>query len=246
LFHTVLVSERNGHIMNSRKEAIFEALLKIAANESLLREAEALPSSEELGELYKPSAAMDKKIRKMIARAERAKKRKIIFKTAQTITAVFAVVLILSSVALLSIEASRNYIFNTIIEWQESHTSFEFSQDDNSNTFDKYPFSYIPEGFTLQNSSENENMKALFFSDESGQQIVFQQTLAESSILDVDNENKHYRIVNINGMDVYLFESTSKGDDNILIWQEDDIAFELISSININQLIEIAENVINH
>ncbi|MGI6576551.1 MAG: hypothetical protein ACOX1Q_00595 [Eubacteriales bacterium] len=47
-------------------EKIFDALLKVAVDEALKREMESLPSVEELDKIYKPSAAMDKRIKDLI------------------------------------------------------------------------------------------------------------------------------------------------------------------------------------
>lgn len=96
----------------SQNEKLFDALLKVAAEEALKREMESLPSVEELNELCKSSVEMDERIKRLIKHSFRKKKRNRIIKKAGKIAASVAITIAVLSTALLSVEATRNAIFN--------------------------------------------------------------------------------------------------------------------------------------
>jgi len=228
-------------ISNERGEQIFDALLKTAAEEALRREMDDMPSCEELDKLYAPSAEMDKKINNMIGRRTAARQIKKAAITFGKAAAVLCVVLVVSAAALMSVEASRNYIFNAVIHWGEKSAFIRFTADDTQSKW--YKLGYVPEGFSLQDEVVNDVAKVSFYSDENGTDIVFQQMAAEASNLQVDNERKDYKPVMINGKEAYLFEDKNVDDANILVWNERSIAFMLSATLDPDLLIEIAENV---
>jgi len=59
---------------NDKNEVMFNALLKAAINEKFQEEIDALPTNEELNELYKPSAKLDLRIKKLINKNYRKSK----------------------------------------------------------------------------------------------------------------------------------------------------------------------------
>ena len=60
-----------------------------------------------------------------------------------------AICFTLLSVGLLSVEATRNVIFNTIIEWHEKYTKVEFKDSaTDSKQSGVYQPVYLPQGFS--------------------------------------------------------------------------------------------------
>jgi len=59
-----------------RDDIIIEAMMKAAEIEVMQEELDALPSLEELNEIYKPSKALEENIRLIIAKDKRGKDRK--------------------------------------------------------------------------------------------------------------------------------------------------------------------------
>jgi hypothetical protein len=203
---------------------------------------DAMTSCEELDKIYRPSPEMDKRIRRMISKAENIQKAKSVFVMASKITACLLILLILTSAVLLSVDASRTYIFNAFIKWQDDHSSFKFGQSDLSLKFDKFSINYIPEGFILKDITSDDSMRVIVYVN-GNENIVLTEVLAEGSSLSTDNERKDASIIKIVNSEAYLFESKNDKEDSMLIWTFDDVAFELVSNIRTEELIKIAENI---
>ena len=71
--------------MNKVNEKFLDAALKAALDESIQQEMAALPSDEELNEMFPPSADFDKRIMKIIGKEKRPSRRKIFTRMAASV-----------------------------------------------------------------------------------------------------------------------------------------------------------------
>jgi len=232
--------------MESRTEIVFNTLIDAAAEEALLQEMNEMPSCEELDKIYSPTPEMDLRMRKLIKRVENTQKTKKILVQASKSAMILFAFLAVATMVLIAVEASRNYIFNTFIQWNNNHTAIQFQPSDKSNDFDKYTLHYIPEGYKLDTTSSSENTRTFIYTNEKDENIFVQQSIADSAKLSVDNENNQPSIMTIHGFEAFFFQSTSDNDSNSLIWKENNIAFTLISSLDKNEMILIAENILKN
>jgi len=146
-------------------------------------------------------------------------------------------------VGLLSVEATRNVIFNTIIEWHEKYTKVEFKDSaTDSKQSGVYQPSYLPQGFSQTSLTKLGNVHMLIYSNDTGETIIFSQWIYGSGASSVDNENKKYSEIEISGNKAYLFEAITEEDSNVLTWQAVGMVFELTSPIDSKELIHIAES----
>ncbi|MCL1844040.1 MAG: hypothetical protein FWF79_09520 [Defluviitaleaceae bacterium] len=99
-----------------RNEKIFNSLFDIAADEAFKEEMDALPSCEELNNMYPRTKSLDKKVYAVINKELNALKRKRALRTLAKVAAVLCIIVVASAGALISIEASRNFILNFIID----------------------------------------------------------------------------------------------------------------------------------
>jgi len=223
-------------------EKIFDALLKVAVDEALKREMESLPSVEELDKIYKPSAAMDKRIKDLIKKDVRKRKRSGIIKRAGKAAASIAIIITVLSTVLLSVKATRNAIFNAFINWKEKSAEIKFDDPD-KNENGIYKPTYIPEGFSEESTSKFGDTYTIIYKNDNGDSILFDQLPADGGDIKVDNENSKYDIFSISGKTAYLFEATSADDRSVLIWEENDTAFQITGSISKDELIHICESI---
>ena len=224
-------------------DEIFEALLKSAAQEAMKREMEAMPSCEELNKLYTPSDDLNKRVAKIIDSHERRYKNKRMIKSFMKIAASFAILLTISTIALMSVEASRIFILNTFINIRNDHVAFEFGQNGSSIGTNNIVAGYIPSGFELTNIYALETIAMLIYSNEHGEQIIIGHFTADSISLGVDNENRKFSIVYLNDQEAYLFEALDVQDKNILVWYHGNDLFTITSTISVEEIFRIAENV---
>lgn len=232
--------------MNKKEqnEDLFDALLKVAVNEALQRELITLPSNEELNIRYKPSPELDRHITKII---NQYKMKTIISRNARRIlkiTACIIVILILSSFTLMSVEATRNIIFNAFIERFETFTKIDFEAskvEDENNQY--YSPTYLPEGFHKDTTNVYGNTIMITYINDDGVQIIFQQREADAGTALIDNENTIYKEVEVAGQKAYLFEPTTKNEYRILLWQKNRIVFELTAQISSEDLLHIGNSI---
>lgn len=234
-------------VSRDKNEEMFDALIKSAINDEFHKEIEALPTNEELNKLYTPSPELDMRIKKLIDKSYRKSKMQSFSKTILKVIACIAICFTLLSAGLLSVEATRNKIFNIIIEWHEKYTKVEFKDSaTDSKQSGIYQPSYLPDGFSQTSLKKLGNVDMLVYSNNTGETIIFSQWTYGSGSSSVDNENKKYSEIEISGNKAYLFEAIKEDDSNILTWQAGDMVFELTSSIESKELIHIAESLKNN
>lgn len=227
-----------------RNEIWFDALLKVAVSESLKNEIEILPSNEELNQQYKPSDKLDRQIKKIIKRNQFKPKTRVYSSILRKVVVCIIIIFAASSVTLLSVEATRNAIFNAFISQFEQYTEVKFKDstiDDTQNNI--YSPTYLPEGFTEISTISYGNSIIQTYSDKAGNEILLKYRVAETGTELVDNENTNYKEIKIAGNTAYLFKALTKNDSSVLLWQSGGVVFELSSPINSDELIKIGNSI---
>jgi hypothetical protein len=224
-------------------EKLFDILLKVAAEEVIKEEMDALASCEELNAMYKPSAILEKKVHSIISKASRPYRLRKAMRNFTKIAACFGLLFALSTVVLMSIEASRNHIINIFIGIQDDHVVFEFGQNGADPNISGIIMGYIPESFELINSQAFEDFSFLIYANHQGEQIIITREIASILSVAIDNEIRSFSSTRLNGQQAYLFEAIDDNETNILMWQLGNDVFAIESHININTLFEIARNI---
>jgi|LSQX01.3.fsa_nt_gb hypothetical protein len=229
---------------SSMNNELFNFLLRIAANEALEQEIEEMPSCEQLNDQYKPSPALDKAIRKRISQYRHRKNTLSNKKTVLKVVASVVILLTLSGALLLNIEASRNYLFNAVIKWNEKYISIEHNDDVNYDLSPEiYRPTYLPKGFEELSSNITGNIVIIVYQNNSGIKITLRSSPSQSSNILIDNEEASYTNPIINGQTAYLFEATDQDKKNTLTWELDGKIFVLSSEIDGAELISVAESI---
>ena len=138
---------------------LFDTLLKAAAVEDFQNELDALPSEQELNREYAPSEQLEKGIRSLIRESDRRRRRKKLSRLAKRAAVIAAIVIPISIGSLLSVEASRNAIFNSVMEWKAEHVDIHFQETTSGASEEEPPADeqpevwepqYLPEGFFVE------------------------------------------------------------------------------------------------
>lgn len=221
----------------------FDSLLRIATSEALRNEIELLPSKEELDKKFHPSDKLSRRIKRIIIRNRMEQKIHAYAKIARKIAAVVIILYTASSITLLSVEATRNAIYNLIIEHHDKYTEIRF---DNSITdkahSDLYSPTYLPQGFKETSTVTYGNSVMQVYTNEEGIEILFKQRPVETGTSLIDNENTEYKQIEIGGNVAYLFEALTTEDYNVLLWQSEGVVFELTSLLSSDELTQIGSN----
>ncbi|MCI1965987.1 MAG: DUF4367 domain-containing protein [Oscillospiraceae bacterium] len=241
--------------MNKAKlnRELFETMLKEAVCETFENELQSLPAEQELEQICELSPSTKQKIQHII-RAERrhavCRKMRAVSKR---VAILLAIVVPVSFGSLLSVEASRNAIFNAIIEWKDDRARISYQQgssdfseaaDRSARTNAVYAPSYLPDGFTALKKKQVGHMLVVTYRDKNGKDIIFQQSLLSDGGHNViDSEHSTYSQININGEQASLFRANTNEDSSLLLWENQKFSFLLMSKIDPKELIKIAESV---
>jgi len=233
----------------SSNEKMLDAILKVAAEEALKEEMAALPSLDELNKMYQSSGTLEKKIQGIISKEKSKYKRKRFFRKLGKlgklgkIVAIFIAVLSISAVALISVEASRNFIINTFTNTHNDHVAFEFGENSESFNANVITLGYIPDGFEVESHQDFTTFGIITLLNQEGAEITIHRSYADSIGVAFDNENRDHSIINVDGRNIHIFEAHEPGYLNMLMWQHDIDVITIYSDIDIVVLLRIAENI---
>ncbi|WP_444643202.1 DUF4367 domain-containing protein [Caproiciproducens sp. R1] len=230
---------------------LFNDMLKAAVEENLMESLDAIPSEEELKKEYSLSEEFHQKILKIAKKQS----RKSLFLRSSRITkkvAVFvAMGILISFGSLFSVEASRNFIFNSILDWKADHVDIYFQEKNSSSSEGQvsnlggrlFNLQYLPAGFTETKETEIGPRYRITYQNEKNESIFFDQApLSEEGKMMVDTEHTVYKEISINGQKASLFTARAAGDKTFVLWQNDETSLMISSTISQDELIKMAEN----
>lgn len=222
-------------------ERLFDALLEVSTGEALRLEMESLPSVEELDRMYKPSPDMDKRINDIIKRSNRKRKRANFVRKTGKMVAGIAIVIAIISTLLMSVEATRNVIFNVFFECKEKSTQITFSDKDNDLN-ELYTPTYIPAGYTEKSTNKYGDTYTIIYKNSEDDIILLDQFPVGDGGISLDNENMKPIETGVSGSTVYLFEATFPDEKSVLLWEKAGVVFQISGSISKDELIKIYES----
>ncbi|NLT14104.1 MAG: DUF4367 domain-containing protein [Clostridiales bacterium] len=223
-----------------KSDLLFDALLKAAVREVYHRETSALADDEALNGCT-PSPVLDSRIEGIIKRYNRKIRARRLVKGFGKAAACLCILLAVSSVILLSVEATRIAIFNAVLTWHEQYTEIRYETP--SDTGGRiYRPAYLPEGYSEKEFRPGGGITLIVYENEAGDQIVFMQEPAGSGTTAVDNEHTDYSRVKVSGSESHMFEARDEGNASMLIWEKHGVVFNLIAVLEGKELIRIGES----
>ena len=218
-------------------------ILKQALIEAAEKEFGNIPSDEEIAKTHEFSDTFKSKIKKLQKRATR--KYIYIFNVPFRRMAVIAACIIIISAASMSIEAVRTPIIRYFIIVYEKFSAVSFVKDDDSElslpaTLEVlyYP-SYIPDGYAFLEEIDTPTMRILIYSDASGTEISFQQTIL-SADLTIDTEGIETEDIFIHDYNGIFYRNK---EINHFIWHDNQYAYLVTGKIDKQLLYLMAESV---
>lgn len=232
------------------KEQIFEVMLEEAVKENFQKELQTLSTAKDLAKELELSQASQKKIEKMIHDANRHIFRQHVRKTAKKAAVIAAIVIPVSVGTLLSVDASRNAIFNALLEWKSDHVDIKYQDGQESSaetpvsgSFIAKP-AYLPEGFVETETTKSGPKNIIKYQNDQGITIYFELTpLLEEGTNSLDTERTTKKEIKIHEKEAILFSANTPGENSYLAWKNSTSHFLLISKIAPTELVKIAESI---
>ena len=229
---------------------LFDTVLAIAVNDNFQQELDIIPPVPELSAEYSVSSELDQKIKHMIAKNNHVlflRKFGRISKRAAVIVIAF---LPIAAAGLLSVEASRNAIFNAILDWKSDHAEIRYEQAASVPPTQRsvkpavlVP-AYLPDGFEQSAFDQVGPTTIITYHNKQDIKIRFTQCpLSKSGTSGIDTEHSVYHEITINGYKAQLFAAKTPKDSTILLWQNKTTSFMLISLIDKEELIQMATSI---
>lgn len=172
-----------------------------------------------------------------------------VWKTVLRWAACFLLVISLSLGTLMAVSPqARAWVISWVTEWHEDHVTYRFRGDDlPTEALRDWVPAYLPDGYEQTNLIDLPGVVSILYNnDDPEMEIEFcYQLLTEGSGYSLDNERHDISSISIHGMTGYLYTATD-GSQNMLVWMDEKNhhAFLLMSRVNCDTLIRIAESVV--
>ena len=224
-------------------DAEFEELLTAAA----IRAGELdyladMPSDAELKRINNPSPGFQRRMRAML-RNPRGYVRKlhkpVYLRVLRTAAAIFITFVILLGAAMVVSPTVRAAVIGFVSSWFEDRTEYK-TPDGIVGT--GWMFGYTPDGFTLSQTMDNQLQVVRVYTNDKSETIMITITTGQGI---VDNEHSTFYQSAINGRVADIYEATVVNQNNIIVMYDDSegVNITLTSSINIDELIRVAEGI---
>ena len=221
----------------------FEALLQIAVTEADQRDLARLPSNQEMNDAFQPSQRLEKKVEKTLHQQQTARRRRTALRWARNAAVVVLGIWVVFTGALVPVQAVQQAAYSTLLEWKEEFTSLFVSSDSAVVTAlpEDIQVTYLPEGYTLKSHVQND-LDCIFQYANSSNQLLIQIRLVQNySQIDLDNEYSGYYTITFDDISALWIQNDSSM--NVLIYEKDDYLFYLAGSMDISELIKIAQGI---
>lgn len=252
---------RTNHLEQIRIDKLFDLTVQDAyrlENARLLEQADAIDETAEHS--AESSARLDQSVMRLI-RLEQKKHRRLhrVF-VARRVAIIVLVILIVTSSALMSVEAIRESTIRTLVAWsdkvlnilfnpdphEQQGTSETSAADDPASTREYRP-AWLPDGFTLTNDVTDISGKwhmLVYLSADGRQSLTLTQShLTGGGTLSIDTENALSQKVLVKGLNGILVTSAQPGEgENKLWWKDQGTSFLISANLDPDIMIRVAES----
>lgn len=233
--------------MEARKDEIrisTDAMIALVVAEVEAREMAALPSLQEMNEAFQPSERFQKKMDKLFHSIKSKERMRRWRKAAKRTALCAAVLLSVFSCMMLPVNAVREAVVTTLLDWHEKFVSVVFdAQGSNAQALpDTIEIAYVPDGFSLQEPIWKD---ANFYDAtyENGNSYFSVQVIAveDRQIIDVDNEQITFYQIRFGSQDA-LWGGSDNGY-NILLWSRNGFSYVISGTIDLREMIQVSEGI---
>ena len=138
-------------------------------------------------------------------------------------------------------------IVGVFLEWfrnvDSAYTDIFFTDNDESRLKGAYRITDLPDGYEVLDVTSNPTMIQTTYGvlEDSNQPIVFLHQYEEApNVLSYNTENHQETVATVSGTEAICLTGDT---ENIVIWQMDNLYFQITSKLDINTLVEMANSV---
>lgn len=155
---------------------------------------------------------------------------------------------VINFVLVKNVDAYRVRWRNTITRLQQKFTQIDYVDDTTDideyipkDWVGRYYLTYLPEGYQLSGTTNQDGAATISYTDQEGKQILFSQ-FNQNISMRIDTEDEEITYLSINGdHEAYCLQ---KDNSLIVSWRQEDITFQLYTPwIGQEEIIRIAESI---
>lgn len=202
---------------------------------------DSLPKEEDLSHEF--SKTFEKKMNKLIREQKRTPFMRSFITYGKRAAAIFFIIVGISFVTTMSVEAYRVKFFEIITEVWEEFTSVRYSTENGITDTILEPITpeYIPEGFTIIEEELDDYGNRIIYENIDNDEIFYEQRVMSNGVIIFDTEGITVQTMEIEGQEINYF--TNKGVSQVY-WNNYLYIFTLHSTIGEEEIIKIARSVI--
>ena len=230
--------------MKMPKLTMMEIAIQDAIWQQIERELDAeFPSVEECARMYKPSAAFDGRMQKLIGRQKKPYFR-FTNTHARRVASILIAIALSLTITVTGVKALREPVWDFFVSIYEKFTRITGNRPDGAEPTNtalpiiviQYEATYLPEGYVLDDYSASLSLVSYFYSF--GEKLILIDQYPKSTILTVDTEEAEAVPIDIGR---FMGLSTSKDGWHILVWYTDEYGFLVQGSCAFEELVKVAE-----
>ncbi len=204
---------------------------------------DSLPKEEELSHEF--SKRFEIKMNRLIRQERRSPFMKSFINYGKKIAIIFLIFISIVFATTMGVEAYRVKFFEVITEVWEEFTSIIFKSKENIKDGKLIPVvpEYIPKGFFILEEKTNDHICSVIYVNTDNEEIFYEQRMLSHGEVLLDTENIEVETMEIGNQSIVLF--TNKGINQIY-WSDDSYTYTLISSIDIEEIIEMAKSILEN
>lgn len=200
--------------------------------------------TEEGVEDYQFSKSFERKMNKLIKQERRATFYGRFQGVGKKIAVFFLVMLLISSVAVISVEGFREKFFHVVATIFNEFTLFEYTDTSELEEFQTILPKYIPDGYEMVQQRSVENKLSTSYNNESGNYFTVYQIKIVVKENTMDIEYDEAKKIKVNGEEAELL--IKKNEYICVIWYMGDIQYVVLSdALHEEDLLAIASSVID-
>jgi len=131
------------------------------------------------------------------------------------------------------------------INMHNDHIAFDFGDVGQLRGQEQDMLDFVPDGFEYISSQRLDTLSVFVYANEAGDRILLQQHAGMSLGVAVDNQNRDFTVRQLGDYEIYIFESSGDDYPHIILWAEGDNVFNMISTIDLNRMLDIVDDFIS-
>lgn len=157
------------------------------------------------------------------------------------------IIITLTMVACMSIKSLRENIINAVITWYDEYFTLEYTQETSSevsgDTYQTTEFTYIPEGYIVEEDISVNGYRKISYMNESGNYIYYLKQPYNDKADWYDSEGYDIEEISIGDLKAIFMYDSYGNKASVITWTNHNMIYRITAALPETEMIKIAESV---